>query len=148
MKFLDEDMIDANFFAEDAEDAIRRAGNLLLNSGGVDKKYIDAMVNSFKENGSYFVLAPKIALPHARPEDGVNEASVSLVRLRQPIKFGHHTNDPVHLVFGLGATSGDEHLKILQKLTYLLGSKETAAELIDASGTGEILSIIEKRNGL
>src|SRR5699024_366708 len=108
--------------------------------------YIDAMIESYNNNGAYFVLSPKIALPHARPEDGVNEASVSLVKLLNPVKFGHTTNDPVHLVFGLGATTGDEHLKILQKMTKLLNVKEITDELIDAGSNDEILKIIESRN--
>lgn len=148
MKFLTKNMIETNFNASNAEEAIIRAGILLLNEDGVDKVYIDAMIESYKNNGAYFVLSPKIAMPHARPEDGVREASVSLVKLDQPVSFGHRTNDPVHLVFGLGATSGDEHLELLQKLTRLLNIKETTDALINADNVDEIMKIMEKRNTL
>ena len=148
MKFLTRDMIETNFNASNAEEAIIRAGKLLLNEGGIDKIYIDAMLDSYKNNGPYFVLSPKIAMPHARPEDGVNEASVSLVKLDKPVKFGHMTNDPVSLVFGLGATSGDEHLELLQKLTVLLNTTEKTDALLSADNVDEIIQIIEKRNVL
>ena len=146
MKFLTEKLIDVEFDASDAEEAIQRAGTLLANEDGVEHQYIEAMIRSYRENGSYFVLSPKIALPHARPEDGVKDASVSLVKLKSPVEFGHETNDPVSLVFGLGATSGDEHLEILQKLTRLLNEKEATDELINAKSINEIIKIIEKRN--
>src|SRR5699024_2839414 len=86
--------------------------------------YIEAMIQAYKKNGPYFVLAPHIAIPHARPVDGVNEASVSLVRLEQPLEFGHDSNDPVQMVFGLGASSNEEHLTVLLKLTTLLNDPE------------------------
>lgn len=147
MKFLTEKLIDTDYEAFNAEDAIQRAGTLLVNENSVEHRYIEAMIESYRENGSYFVLSPKIALPHARPEDGVKDASVSLVRLKTPVEFGHKTNDPVSLIFGLGATSGEEHLKILQRLTRLLNERETTNELIDADSSSEIIKIIEKRIG-
>lgn len=147
MKFLTEKLIDVDYDAADAEEAIQRAGALLVNEGSVEDQYIEAMIESYRVNGPYFVLSPKIALPHARPEDGVKNASVSLVKLKKPVEFGHKNNDPVSLVFGLGATSGEEHLKILQRLTRLLNEKETADELINTDSRNDIIKIIEKRNG-
>ena len=91
--------------AETAEEAIRLAGELLAKAGAAEERYADAMVKSYRERGPYFVLAPHIALPHARAEDGVKEASVSLIRLKKPVVFGHAANDPVQLVFALGGSS-------------------------------------------
>src|SRR5699024_2866391 len=120
MRFLDSSLIKLGAEVQTAEEAIREAGNLLLKEGMIDQSYIDAMLKAYKENGPYFVLAPHIAIPHARPEDGVTEASVSLLQLKTPVIFGHQSNDPVQLIFALGAASSDEHLTLLQKLTGLL----------------------------
>src|SRR5699024_11659395 len=98
--------------------------NILLKEGVIESTYIEAMIQAYKKNGPYFVLAPHIAILHARPEDGVNEASVSLVRLEQPIELGHDSNDHVQMVFRLGASSNDEHLSVLRKLTTLLNDAE------------------------
>lgn len=73
------------------------------------------MVESYHENGAYFVIAPQIAIPHARPTDGVENSAVSLVVLKDGVNFGHAANDPVRLVFGLAATSSEAHLKVIQK---------------------------------
>jgi PTS system ascorbate-specific IIA component len=35
-------------------------------------------------------LAPGIALLHARPEDGVKQACLSLITLQYPVKFAIH----------------------------------------------------------
>jgi len=143
MKFLDNGLIKLGAEVQKAEDAIKEAGKLLLKEGTIEQTYIDAMLEAYKENGPYFVLAPHIAIPHARPEDGVNEASVSLLQLRTPVSFGHQSNDPVHLIFGLGAASSDEHLTLLQKLTSLLNDSKNVEILINAVNMKEVKKILE-----
>jgi ascorbate PTS system EIIA or EIIAB component len=143
MKFLEENIVKVGVEVADAESAIEAAGNLLFAEGLVERSYIEAMVKSFKENGPYFVLAPLIAIPHARPEDGVNEASVSMVQLKTPVKFGHASNDPVRLVFGLGASSSDEHLTLLRELTGLLNNQENINKLTNATSYDDIKTILE-----
>ncbi|KKI90880.1 PTS sugar transporter subunit IIA [Bacillus sp. SA1-12] len=142
MRFLDESLVALDVETTSPEETIKIAGNLLVNEHVVEEEYVEAMLQSYKKNGPYFVLAPKIALPHARPEDGVNEASVSFVRLKKPVKFGSATNDPVKFVFALGASSSEEHIKILQKLTMLLNDQRNLEMLDKAETYQEIKQII------
>ncbi|HLR69209.1 PTS sugar transporter subunit IIA [Virgibacillus sp. MSJ-26] len=143
MRFLDNGLIKLGAEVQTAEEAIHEAGNLLLKEGVVKQTYIDAMLKAYKENGPYFVLAPHIAIPHARPEDGVTEASVSLLQLKTPVIFGHQSNDPVQLIFALGAASSDEHLTLLQKLTGLLNVGSNVEKLMNAVSLEEIKNILE-----
>lgn len=143
MKFLEENLIALDVEATTPEETIQAAGELLVRQDAVEKSYIEAMLHSYRKNGPYFVLAPKIALPHARPEDGVKEASVSLVRLKKPINFGSEMNDPVKFVFALGASSSEEHLQILQKLTMLLNDQSNLDRLETASNYQQIKTILE-----
>lgn len=142
MKFLEERLVALDVEAYSPEETIKLAGNLLVNENAVDESYVEAMIQSYKKNGPYFVLAPSIALPHARPEDGVNEASVSLIRLKEPVTFGSELNDPVKFVFALGASSSDEHLQILQKLISLLNDQSNVKKLEEATSYQQIKSII------
>ncbi|API93278.1 PTS sugar transporter subunit IIA [Virgibacillus pantothenticus] len=142
MKFLEETIIQLNVEVNDAEEAIDAAGQLLLKDQLIQPSYIEAMKQAYKKNGPYFVLAPQIAIPHARPEDGVNEAAVSLVQLKEPISFGHAINDPVRLVFGLGAASSAEHLSLLRKLTSLLNDPQNIEQLLQATTIDEIQKTI------
>ncbi|WP_096272544.1 PTS sugar transporter subunit IIA [Paucisalibacillus globulus] len=146
MKFLDSSIVKVGVEVGDAEEAIHAAGQLLVQEGLAEESYIEAMKNAYRKNGPYFVLAPHIAIPHARPEDGVNEASVSLIQLKEPVVFGHAMNDPVRLVFGLGASSSDEHLILLQKLTGLLNNPDNVNKLLEATKEEEIKTILEMGN--
>lgn len=142
MKFLEESLVALDVEVQTPEEAIAAAGGLLVDTELIEGRYVEAMIDSYHENGAYFVLAPHIALPHSRPEDGVNEACVSFVRLKNDVKFGHDTNDPVRLVFGLGASTSDEHLRILQKLMELIGNPDNVDKLLQVDDYEEIKKLI------
>lgn len=133
MKLLDEQHILLDAKASTAEEAIRIAGRQLLQADDIEERYIEKMVSSYRENGPYFVIAPSIAMPHARPEDGVKRAALSMVRLQKAVAFGHPKNDPVKLVFGFAASSSEEHLQYLQKLSQLLIDPKNVETLLTAS---------------
>lgn len=145
MKFLEEKLVALDIPAETPEAAIKAAGNLLVAGNLVESGYVEAMVESYRKNGPYFVLAPQIALPHARPEDGVKEASVAFVRLKDPVVFGSAANDPVSLVFALGASTSDEHLLVMKELVMLLNNPEKVERLKNINSYEE-LKIVLGRN--
>ncbi|HEY9089420.1 MAG TPA: PTS sugar transporter subunit IIA, partial [Anaerolineaceae bacterium] len=68
-----------NQTAADWRAAVRAAGDLLVQTGGVEPRYVDAMLRAAEELGPYIVLAPGLALPHARPQDGALQACLALV---------------------------------------------------------------------
>jgi len=133
--------------ADDWEAAVRAAGQVLVENGAVEPAYVDAMVESIRRVGPYIVVAPGVALPHARPEDGVRRLAISMVQLRAPVAFGHETNDPVSLVFALAAVDVDSHLKALSQLSSLIGTPENAARLRSAAGVAEVLRIMAEQIG-
>jgi len=131
MKFLEENIVSLHAKAATPVEAIVQAGSLLQKQGYVSGAYVDAMINSYRKNGPYFVLAPQIALPHARPEDGVVQAAVSLVQLREPVRFGHAANDPVRLVFGIAAASSPQHIELVRRLSALLADETRQKQLME-----------------
>jgi len=144
MKFLLADLIALDMEANTPEEAIRAAGALLAAAGAAYDSYTEAMVESYLQRGPYFVLAPGIALPHAKPDDGVNEAAVSFVRLKHPVSFGHKTNDPVDLVFALASASSAEHIALLRRLTLLLNDPGSIAALREAGTPDEVQAFLTK----
>ncbi|PSL41629.1 PTS system IIA component (L-Asc family) [Planomicrobium soli] len=144
MKFLEKNLIALDVEVNSPEEAIRVAGGLLVSEELTEPRYVEAMLESYQKNGPYFVLAPQIALPHARPEDGVKEASASFVRLQKPIAFGSAANDPVQLVFALGASSSDEHLAMMKQLVMLLSNPVHVENLKTATSYEEIQKMIRR----
>lgn len=126
------------------QEAVKTAGNLLVKAGTVEPRYIDGMIRMVQEIGPYIVIAPGVALPHARPEDGVNQACLSLVTLKPPVKFGNPNNDPVELVIAFGSTDSESHIEALAELARLIGDADTLKSLKEASSPDELLEVIKR----
>jgi mannitol operon transcriptional antiterminator len=124
------------------QDAVDQAGRLLLDIGAIEATYVEAMKENIMTYGPYVVVAPGVALLHARPEDGVKELCISIATLQSPVEFGHPDNDPVDLVIALGAVDNRSHLKALAQLVTLLRDREMIDAVRRASTEEEILSLV------
>ncbi len=131
----------------DWEDAIRAVGRLLVADDAVEPRFVDAMIRVAHEFGPYIVVAPGIALPHARPEDGVKRASIGMITLAEPVEFGNKENDPVSLVIALAAIDNKQHIQGLAELAAVLGDDDTVARLRAAASAGELLAIMWGQGG-
>ena len=69
------------------EEAIEACMQPLLDKGTVQRKYVDAIIERTKELGPFYILAPGLAMPHERPEMGVNKSSFSFITLKEPVSF-------------------------------------------------------------
>jgi mannitol/fructose-specific phosphotransferase system IIA component (Ntr-type) len=141
-EMLPEDRIRLDVQAGSWEDAVRAAGQLLVDTNAVEDRYVDAMVNMVNEIGPYIVVAPGVAMPHARPSDGVEQNAFSFVRLQAPVEFGSEENDPVHLVFALAAVDKEQHVGGLQQLATLISDSDAKRAVTQASTVEEVAGII------
>jgi ascorbate PTS system EIIA or EIIAB component len=107
---------------EDWRAGVRLACSLLEEQDAVTPQYAERCIAAVEDEGPYVVLAPGIALAHARPEDGVERLGVSVATLTEPVMFGHPDNDPVDVVFAFGSPDEQQHVGLLSELaTQLLG---------------------------
>ncbi|WP_411167748.1 PTS sugar transporter subunit IIA [Clostridium sp. MB05] len=123
-ELLTEDLVKVNIKASNWEDAVREAGELLYINNKVEKSYIDAMVKTVESMGPYIVMAPGIAMPHARPEAGVKDIGIAIISLEKPVNFGSEDFDPVKLVIALCASESKVHIELLKDLTNILDDED------------------------
>ncbi|HLR69347.1 MAG TPA: PTS sugar transporter subunit IIA [Virgibacillus sp.] len=142
MKLLKEEAVLLDVEAKNAVDAIRISGDLLVKAGYATEGYTDAMIEGYQNVGPYIVIAPGIAIPHSRPEKGAVETGFSLIRLKEPIEFGHDKNDPVKLVCAITGVGNNGHIEMLQKIAVILGDPEKYKQIIEANDFNEISKII------
>lgn len=143
-EITNERLIKLRVKAKDWEDAIRQSASALVEDNKVTKEYVDAMVNTAKESGSYIVITKYVALPHARPEAGAKEISIGISTLDNPIEFGNNENDPVKYVFCLSAIDNSSHLRAMSELVELLENEEFFRVLDNAKDAKEIINFIKK----
>ncbi len=70
--------------------------------------------------GPYIVIAPGIAMPHARPEAGAKNIRIGLLKLKNPVNFGNEEHDPVDIVIFLCAVDNKAHIEVLGELVQLI----------------------------
>ena len=128
--------------AADWEEAVRASGQLLVDTGGVEDRYIEGMIRTTKELGPYIVIAPGLAIPHSRPEDGVVEPCMAVVSLSTPVPFGNEDNDPVKILIAFGATDHDEHVQAIGQMTEVLSEPENLEALKAAQTPEQVLNIM------
>lgn len=142
---INEQTVEVNIEAKNWEDAVRFGGKLLESDGAIESRYIDAMVSTVKKMGPYIVIAPGIAMPHARPEAGANKIRIGLIKLKAPVKFGNEEYDPVDIVIFLCAVDNTSHVEILSQFMQLVEDEEFLKITRNASSKQEILSYIRTK---
>jgi len=135
-------VVSVSVLVQDSDEAIRKAGNLLVTDGAVEQRYVEAMVRTYRQIGPYIVIAAGVALPHARPEDGAIRVGLSVVTLADPVPFGHETNDPVSLVFAFAGIDYFSHLRAFTELATLFRDPERLIAMRQARTAAELLMVI------
>lgn len=125
--------------------AIRIASQPLLERAYITTNYIEAMIETIEKFGTYIVLVPEVAMPHAKPEDGGNRVGVSLLQLKESVNIENKSDDllvPVKLFFIVSIADNYSHLGLLKKINKILENKDTVSDLIQANSKKEILKIL------
>ena len=92
--------------------------------------------------GPYIVIAPKVAIPHARPEDGVKKLSMSFLKLSKAVPFSESKKHDIQIVIVLAAIDGETHLKALSQLTKMFSSPENLNKVLLARSSEEIYDLV------
>lgn len=79
--------------ATDWRQAVEIATRPLVAYGAAQPCYVNGIIENTLNWGPYYLIAPGIALPHARPEQGANYNQVSITTLRTPVAFGNEECD-------------------------------------------------------
>lgn len=118
--------------ADSWQHAADMAGRLLVDAGMVEERYVEKMKQIVEEMGPYVVIAPGVAMLHARPEDGVLRPCIGLLTLANAVEFGHSKNDPVDIVLAFGATDKNSHIGSLKQVAERLGDPEAVKRIRSA----------------
>lgn len=123
------------------DDAIREAGQILVDAGAVGPEYIDAMFEREKSVSTY--MGNFLAIPH-----GTNEAKQSIIRtglsfIRYPDGIDWKGDGELaHYVVGI-AGAGDDHLTLLGSLAHVFLDDEKVAALTAATSKADVAAVLE-----
>lgn len=120
------------------EEAIRAAGELLVERGSVEPSYVEAMLEREKIVTTYMGMG--IAIPHGTSEakGAVKKTAITMLQYPEGVDFG---DEKAQLVFGI-AGIGDEHLDLLGKIAGALDDPEVLDKMKTTDDEDWILEIL------
>lgn len=133
---LSEDNILLGLESESKEEAITRAGKLLVKGGYVKEAYIDAMHDREKVVTTYIGMG--VAIPHGigDAKKQIEKSGVVVLQYPNGVKFG---DELAYLVIGI-AGAGNEHLEILSNIATSLEDSDLVEKLNNTKNKQDILS--------
>lgn len=131
INYFPESSISVIHSAKDWQEAIDFSMASLLDKNYISENYIQAIKYSTMSNGPYYILAPGVAMPHARPECGALKTGMSLTLLTQGVYFPGN-DEPIKLLIGLSAADADSHIGAIQALSELLCEEEILEETLNS----------------
>ena len=116
---------------------------MLLQSGYVDQKYADAMIQRDREFS--VAIGCHVAIPHGTVEvkDNINRTGIVVLTYPDGIPWGDE-GEVVRLVIGIAAL-GEEHIDVLERISQVCGSDEETDALV---ASADVETIYKKFNGL
>ena len=126
--------------AADRRDAIRQAGQLLVDVGAVQPEYVDAMQEREQAMSSY--MGEGFALPHGTDESRkyVDRAAVAFLQFAEPVIW---EDDEEETLAALAvAAASDEHVGVLATLAKILVDEGKAERLRTTDDVDEVLQLL------
>ena len=113
------------------EEAIRLAGQLLVDSGYVEEEYIEAMLQREIDLSTY--IGNGTAIPHGVSEakKRIKKTGICVLQFPEGINYGE---EEVFILIGIAGV-GNEHLLILSNLAEILEDENKVGELRKTTST-------------
>lgn len=131
--------------ADNWQQAIKIGTDLLVGAGVVLPEYYEAILAGVRRFGPYFLLTPGLAMPHARPEEGVLRNGFALVTLKTPVCFGDKDNDPIDILVTLAACDARTHQEEgIRQIVQLFENPENFQKIRDCRHPQQVLELINQ----
>ncbi len=123
------------------EESIKKAAQPLLEKDLIKEKYIESMIDTVNEHGSYIVVVPEIAMPHSKDSESVNKTSMSFLKLNKPVLYPDEKE--VKILFVLAAKDNSEHLELIADLSSILSDEEVMTKFKKVENEEDLLELIQ-----
>ena len=140
-EILTPETIELKASVSNQEEAIRRAGTLLVENGHVEERYIDSMFEREKSVSTF--IGNAVAIPHGTGDSKqwVTMSGLSIITVPEGVEYGD--GNVARLVIGI-AGKGDEHLEILSKIATVCEDEDNVKQIVRAETKEELLAFFEE----
>ena len=128
--------------ARSKDDAIREAGEMLVEAGAVTPEYIDSMYERERSVSTY--MGNYLAIPHGTNEskESIKRSALSVIRYDQPIDWD---GNEVRFALGIAGYQGG-HMDILSRIAIVFSDTDEVDKLLAAGSAEEIYDLLNAVN--
>ncbi|MBA4495240.1 PTS sugar transporter subunit IIA [Paenactinomyces guangxiensis] len=143
VQILTKENIQLNASIASKEDAIRKAGQILVDRGYVDAGYIEKMLE--RENLASTFMGNFVAIPHGTEaaKELVKKSGIAIIQVPGGVDFGD--GNLVKVLIGI-AGKNNEHLDILSQIAIVCSEEENIEKIVKAKDPETILNLFEEVN--
>lgn len=135
---LTEDNIILNLESESKEEAIARAGKVLMEQGYINNEYINSMQERESVYSTYIGMG--VAIPHGlNRKDTIKRSGVVILQYPNGVKFENNT---AFLVIGVAAKE-DDHMDVLSNIALSLSDKNAVERFNKITDKEELIKIFK-----
>lgn len=135
--FIENNSIQLQKSASSWEEALKILFTPLVQSKAIKEEYIDAIITRTNEIGPFYVIGPKLAMPHERGELGALKDAFTILTLNKEVEFP--TGEMVDILIGFSATNSEVHIAEAIPQIVMLFEDEKSIELFRNFKTKEEL---------
>lgn len=138
MTMLSVDKVKIHAKVTDKYDAIKQAGQMLVDGGHVPPQYIEKMIE--REELLSTDLGGGLAMPHGTNEAKalIQSTGMAILTIPEGVDFGGE--EPVKLVIALAALGGD-HMEILTNVASLVSDENELEQILNETSAEKLVSI-------
>ena len=141
MEILKIDNIKLSASFTNRDEAIKSAGQVLVENGYVTPEYVDCMLQRESVISTY--VGNNVAVPHgiSGSDHYIKESGISVIVVPQGIQYTDE--DVTKLIIGIAGRDG-QHMDILGQIAMICSEQENVDEILLAKSAQEILEIFQK----
>ncbi|MGW7908814.1 BglG family transcription antiterminator [Staphylococcus pseudoxylosus] len=125
----------------DWKEAIRIASAPLLNRNYISGAYVNKVIELCEKDSNYIMLSNRLAIPHAKTEDGVNKLGMSFLKLDNAIEFPNGRKTA--LICIIAAIDKHKHIPSVLELGALADHEEYINQLKACRDKQELLKVLK-----
>lgn len=141
---FDKELILLNQEFDNAEEAIRASGQVLLDNEYIEPEYIEGMLERDRDLSTY--MGNFLAIPHGTHDSRkyVKKTGISFIQVPKGVNFIKEGEPKeVKAIFSI-ASQGDEHLELLQQIAIFASDVDNIEKLTQVTTKEEVIELLSE----
>lgn len=124
------------------KEVVNKGVQILVDNGYATSELADAIFESTRKYGAYYVLIPGLALLHAAPGDYALKTGTSTLILANEVEFNNDPEKKARIIITLSAPNNKDHMGLLQEFSHWFGNPDLAKKIINVKSLDEFKKVV------